>query len=57
MKKTFTANLNGTVFHIEEDAYDQLQRYLANIRAKFSGSGEAEEIMGRHRGPRSRTLP
>ncbi len=45
MKKTFTANLNGTVFHIEEDAYDQLQRYLANIRAKFSGSREAEEIM------------
>jgi phage shock protein PspC (stress-responsive transcriptional regulator) len=45
MKKTFTANLNGTVFHIEEDAYDQLQRYLANIRAKFSGSNEAEEIM------------
>lgn len=45
MKKTFTANLNGTVFHIEEDAYDQLQRYLANIRAKFSGSSEAEEIM------------
>ena len=45
MKKTFTANLNGTVFHIEEDAYDQLQRYLANIRAKFSGSAEAEEIM------------
>lgn len=45
MKKTFTANLNGNVFHIEEDAYDQLQRYLANIRAKFSGSSEAEEIM------------
>lgn len=45
MKKTFTANLNGIVFHIEEDAYDQLQRYLANIRAKFSGSAEAEEIM------------
>ena len=45
MKKTFTANLNGTVFHIEEDAYDQLQRYRANIRAKFSGSAEAEEIM------------
>lgn len=45
MKKTFTANLNGIVFHIEEDAYDQLQRYLANIRAKFSGSAEAEEVM------------
>ncbi len=45
MKKTFTANINGTVFHIEEDAYDQLHRYLANIRAKFSGSSGSEEIM------------
>lgn len=45
MKKTHTANLGGTVFHIEEDAYDQLQRYLANIRAKFSRNAEAEEIM------------
>lgn len=45
MKKTFTANISGTVFHIEEDAYDQLQRYLANIRAKFSGSSGSDEIM------------
>lgn len=45
MKKTFTANINGTVFHIEEDAYDQLHRYLANIRAKFSGSAGSDEIM------------
>lgn len=45
MKKTFTANISGTVFHIEEDAYDQLQRYLANIRARFDGSTGSEEIM------------
>lgn len=45
MKKTFTANLNGTVFHIEEDAFDQLQRYLASIRARLGSSGDANEIM------------
>ncbi|HEY0977520.1 MAG TPA: PspC domain-containing protein [Flavobacteriales bacterium] len=45
MKKTFTANISGTVFHIEEDAYDQLHRYLANIRAKFSGSTGSDEIL------------
>ncbi len=45
MKKTLTANISGTVFHIEEDAYDQLNRYLANIRSKFSGSAGADEII------------
>lgn len=45
MKKTVTANIAGTVFHIEEDAYEQLQRYLAGIRANFSGSTAAKEIM------------
>ncbi|HRT53049.1 MAG TPA: PspC domain-containing protein, partial [Flavobacteriales bacterium] len=44
MKKTVTANIAGTVFHIEEDAYDRLQRYLAGIRANFGGN--AAEIMG-----------
>lgn len=45
MKKTVTANIAGTVFHIEEDAYEQLQRYLAGIRSNFSGSAGADEIM------------
>ncbi|MBP7408319.1 MAG: PspC domain-containing protein [Flavobacteriales bacterium] len=45
MKKTLTANINGTVFHIEEDAYDTLQRYLANIRAQFAGTEGRDEIM------------
>ena len=42
---TFTANIAGTVFHIEEDAYEALKRYLENIRANFSGSAAANEIM------------
>jgi phage shock protein PspC (stress-responsive transcriptional regulator) len=45
MKKTHTANISGTVFHIEEDAYETLQRYLANIRAQFAGTDGREEIM------------
>ena len=36
MKKTLTANISGTVFHIEEDAYETLQRYLGNIRSQFA---------------------
>lgn len=45
MKKTLTANISGTVFHIEEDAYDKLHRYLGTIRARFSGSEGRDEIM------------
>lgn len=45
MKKTLTANISGTVFHIEEDAYDKLQRYLGNIRSRFTGSEGRDEIM------------
>jgi len=45
MKKTLTANISGTVFHIEEDAYDRLHRYLNSIRAQFSGTDGREEIM------------
>lgn len=45
MKKTLTANISGTVFHIEEDAYDALQRYLATIRSQFVGSPGQDEIM------------
>lgn len=45
MKKTLTANISGTVFHIEEDAYDRLHRYLNTIRGQFTGSDGREEIM------------
>ncbi len=45
MKKTLTANISGTVFHIEEDAYEKLHRYLGTIRSRFSGSEGRDEIM------------
>jgi len=45
MKKTVTANISGTVFHIEEDAFLRLGRYLDSIRAKFNGTDGREEIM------------
>ena len=45
MKKTLTANISGTVFHIEEDAYDRLLNYLTTVRGQFTGSEGREEIM------------
>ena len=45
MKKTLTANISGTVFHMEEDAYDRLQRYLSTIRLQFAGGSGGDEIM------------
>ena len=35
MKKTLTVNLGGTVFHIDEDAYQLLDKYLSNLRIHF----------------------
>lgn len=45
MKKTFTANISGTVFHIEEDAYEALNRYIGNIRSRFAGTAGRDDIM------------
>ncbi len=45
MKKTLTVNLGGTVFHIDEDAYQLLDKYLYNLRIHFSKEEGAEEIM------------
>jgi hypothetical protein len=35
MKKTITINLAGVVFHIEEDAYEILQKYLGSVKQYF----------------------
>jgi phage shock protein PspC (stress-responsive transcriptional regulator) len=43
MKKNISINLQGIIFHIEEDGYEQLSRYLLSIRNYFSsyeGHGE-----------------
>lgn len=45
MKKTLTVNISGTVFHIEEDAYERLHHYLGDIRRQFEGGSGCEEIM------------
>lgn len=45
MKKTLTVNLGGTVFHIDEDAYQLLDKYLSNLRIHFRKEEGAEEIM------------
>ncbi|SHJ74003.1 phage shock protein C (PspC) family protein [Tangfeifania diversioriginum] len=45
MKKTFTINISGTVFHIEEDAYEILQKYLVNLKNHFGANEEGKEIL------------
>lgn len=45
MKKTLTINLGGTVFHIDEDAYCLLDKYLSNLRSYFNREEGAEEIV------------
>ena len=45
MKKTFSINLNGIVFNIDEDAYDKLHLYLSSIERHFSKEEERKEII------------
>ena len=45
MKKTVTANISGIVFHIDEDAYEKLGRYLANVKSHFNTDAGADEIL------------
>ncbi|MEN8117795.1 MAG: PspC domain-containing protein [Bacteroidota bacterium] len=45
MKKTFTINISGTVFHIEEDAYEVLQKYMINLKNHFGVDEEGKEII------------
>lgn len=45
MKKTLTINLNNTVFHIDEDAYETLQNYLEELKSHFAGETDCDEIL------------
>ncbi|MCG6188255.1 PspC domain-containing protein [Maribellus maritimus] len=45
MRKTFTINISGTIFHIEEDAYEVLQKYLINLKNHFGNTEEGKEIL------------
>jgi phage shock protein PspC (stress-responsive transcriptional regulator) len=44
MNKTIIININGTVFHIEEGAYDVLKLYMTDVKRHFSTSEDSLEI-------------
>ena len=45
MNKTVNINLAGTFFHIDENAYQKLQRYLEAIKRSFTDSQGRNEII------------
>jgi phage shock protein PspC (stress-responsive transcriptional regulator) len=45
MKKNISINISGIIFHIEEDAYEQLRDYLQSINRYFSNYDGSEEII------------
>ena len=45
MKITVSVNLGGYSFHIDEDAYDELKRYLKNLELHFAGEESSAEIL------------
>lgn len=44
MNKTININLAGIFFHIDEDAYLKLQRYLDAVKSSFANTSGADEI-------------
>ncbi|MFT6815942.1 MAG: phage shock protein PspC (stress-responsive transcriptional regulator) [Sphingobacteriales bacterium] len=45
MNKAISINLGGSVFTIEENAYEILQKYITNLRNYFGKSGDTDEII------------
>lgn len=45
MNKTLNINLAGLIFHIDEDAYNRLERYLGAIKRQFRNTEGGEEII------------
>src|ERR1700744_5201237 len=44
MNKTIIININGIVFHIEENAYEILKNYMTDVKRHFSNSADSLEI-------------
>ncbi|WP_454804522.1 PspC domain-containing protein [Mucilaginibacter phyllosphaerae] len=44
MNKTIIININGIVFHIEEDAYEILKGYMTDVQRHFMNSADSLEI-------------
>jgi phage shock protein PspC (stress-responsive transcriptional regulator) len=45
MKITVSVNLGGYSFYIDEDAYDELKKYLKSLESYFSGEESSSEIL------------
>src|SRR5690349_22240973 len=45
MKKNISINISGIIFHIEEDGYETLRKYLDSITKYFSSFEDSSEIM------------
>lgn len=45
MNKTLTINISGIIFNIEEDAFEALKKYLAQIKSHFVNDPGCDEIM------------
>ncbi len=45
MNKTIIININGIVFHIEEDAYELLKTYMTGVKRHFAYSSDSDEIV------------
>ena len=44
MKKTFTINISGIIFNIDEDAFEVLNQYLSRIRDFFAKQEGGDEV-------------
>src|SRR5882672_10173814 len=45
MKKNISINISGIIFHIEEDGYDALRKYLDSINNYFGSFEDSSEIL------------
>ena len=45
MKKNISINISGIIFHIEEDGYEALRKYLDSINSYFGSFEDSSEIL------------
>jgi Putative stress-responsive transcriptional regulator len=45
MKKNISINISGIIFHIEEDGYETLRKYLDSVNRYFSTFEDSSEIL------------
>lgn len=45
MKKAIKINISGVIFHIDDDAYEKLKRYLKTVELYFSSKEGGKEIV------------